>query len=49
MIDNLTLLLTHSLILIACIRLLSRPDLDSDDPVEPEGFLSHIRKRSDDA
>lgn len=45
MIDNLTLLLTHSLILIACVRLLSRRDLDTDHPKEPEGFLSTIRRR----
>lgn len=33
MIDNLTLALTHSLLLLAAWRLLSRPDLD--DPAAP--------------
>ncbi|HEX7854340.1 MAG TPA: hypothetical protein VF503_11655 [Sphingobium sp.] len=45
MIDNFSLLLTHSLILIACWRLLSRPDLDTDTPEEPRGFLKNIRHR----
>jgi hypothetical protein len=35
MIDNLTLFISHSLILLACWRLLSRPDLDDDKP-DPE-------------
>lgn len=35
MIDNLTLLLSHGLILIAFWRLLSRPDLDNERPVDP--------------
>lgn len=34
MIDNLSLLLSHGLILIACWRLLSRPDLDEEKPVD---------------
>jgi len=45
MIDNLTLLLTHSLILIACWRLLSRRDLDTENPAKPEGFIAAIRRR----
>jgi hypothetical protein len=45
MIDNLTLLLTHSLILIACVRLLSRRDLDTDQPTEPRGFLDAVRRK----
>lgn len=48
MIDNLSLALSHSLILLAVWRLLSRPDLDSDEasppprekhPVRPRPFL----------
>lgn len=39
MIDNLTLLLSHGLILLACWRLLSRPDLDDDNPKPEPGFL----------
>ena len=32
MIDNLTILLTHGLMLIAASRLLKRPDLDREGP-----------------
>ncbi len=39
MIDNLTLLLSHGLILLTCWRLLSRPDLDDDHPDPDRGFL----------
>jgi hypothetical protein len=35
MIDNFSLALTHGLMLLAAWRLLSRPDLDTDDAVEP--------------
>ncbi len=45
MIDNLTLLLSHGLILLTCWRLLSRPDLDEDHPTPNPGFLI----RRDDA
>ncbi|MET0364998.1 MAG: hypothetical protein ABW169_10120 [Sphingobium sp.] len=45
MIDNFSLLLTHGLILLACWRLLSRADLDSDNPVEPRGFLAALRRK----
>lgn len=39
MIDNLSLLLSHGLILVACIRLLSRPDLDNETPEERPSLL----------
>ncbi|HEX7820677.1 MAG TPA: hypothetical protein VF463_08655 [Sphingobium sp.] len=39
MIDNLTLLLSHGLILLTCWRLLSRPDLDDDNPQPDRGLL----------
>ncbi|MFT3967345.1 MAG: hypothetical protein QM690_15825 [Sphingobium sp.] len=48
MIDNFSLLLTHGLILIACWRLLSRPDLDTDNPVEPKGLPSGLRRRNEE-
>ena len=48
MIDNFTLLLTHSLILLACWRLLSRPNLDTDDPVEPSAFFVRRNHRGDE-
>jgi hypothetical protein len=32
MIDAFSLFLSHGLILIACWRLLSRPDLDAEEP-----------------
>jgi hypothetical protein len=38
MIDNFSLLLSHALVLIACWRLLSRPDLDSEDSPEKPDF-----------
>lgn len=40
MIDNLSLLLSHGLILIACWRLLSRPDMDEERPVDPRSFFA---------
>ncbi|GAB5482785.1 MAG: hypothetical protein Pars92KO_25420 [Parasphingorhabdus sp.] len=42
MIDNFSIALTHGLLLIAVWRLIHRPDLDHEDPpepdAEPEGF-----------
>lgn len=35
MIDNLSLLISHGLILITCWRLLSRPDLDNEAVEDP--------------
>ncbi len=35
MIDNLSLLISHGLILITCWRLLSRPDLDDEAIEDP--------------
>ena len=44
MIDNLSIALTHGLLLIAAWRLMNRPDLDLEDPPEPDkepsGFAS---------
>lgn len=39
MIDNLSLLLSHGLILVACLRLLSRRDLDNETPEERPSIL----------
>lgn len=36
MIDNFSLALTHGLMLLACWRLLSRPDLDREDAPKPD-------------
>ncbi|CAN5200130.1 hypothetical protein BH10PSE13_BH10PSE13_25330 [soil metagenome] len=50
MIDNFSLLLSHGLILIACWRLLSRPDLDEENPVDPRtAFLGRPRGGRNDA
>lgn len=38
MIDNFSLLVSHGLILIACLRLLRRPDLDREGEERPRGF-----------
>ncbi|WP_139198074.1 hypothetical protein [Sphingomonas gellani] len=38
MIDNLTILLTHGLMLIAAWRVLRRPDLDREGPAIRRGF-----------
>ena len=35
MIDNFALALSHGLIILAAWRLLSRPDLDTEDPAAP--------------
>jgi hypothetical protein len=47
MIDNLSLLLSHGLILIACWRLLSRRDLDSERGQEDGGIVGRARPRGD--
>ena len=50
MIDNFSLLLSHGLILVACWRLLSRPDLDDENPVDPRtAFLGRRRREPEDA
>ena len=51
MIDNFAILLTHSLMLIAAWRLLSRPDLDDDAarPGEKKSWLAQPRERDGDA
>lgn len=36
MIDSFSILLAHGLLLIACWRLLSRPDLDDERTARPE-------------
>ena len=38
MIDNLSVLLTHGLMLLACWRLLRRADLDREDAPEKPGI-----------
>ncbi|MEW4468771.1 hypothetical protein AB1K62_13165 [Parasphingorhabdus sp. JC815] len=44
MIDNFSIALTHGLLFIAVWRLIQRPDLDHEDPPEPDqpsgGFYS---------
>lgn len=37
MIDTFTLLLSHGVILFAAWRVMSRPDLDRDPPVDADG------------
>jgi len=50
MIDNFSLLLSHGLILVACWRLLSRPDLDDENPVDPRiAFFGRRRREREDA
>lgn len=48
MIDNLSIALTHGLLLIAVWRLIHRPDLDQEEPPEPDtqptGF--HMKRPS---
>lgn len=38
MIDNLSLAISHGLMLLAAWRLLRRPELDTDDPGAAKGF-----------
>ncbi len=45
MIDNLSLALTHGLMLLAAFLLLRRPDLDRDDAARPEKKRSRWGKR----
>jgi hypothetical protein len=49
MIDNLSILLSHVLIVLAFWFLSQRDDLDNEEPptpdVEPEGFANAVRKR----
>lgn len=46
MIDNLSLAISHGLMLLAAWRLLGRADLDSDDGQAPTGFFRRKRDRS---
>jgi hypothetical protein len=39
MIDNLSLLLSHGLLMLAAILMLRRPDLDDEDGENGRGFL----------
>lgn len=52
MIDNLSIALSHGLLLLAAWRLTRRPDLDLEDPPEPDkepsGFLNRLRSGSSD-
>jgi len=44
MIDTFSILLSHGLLLLACWRLLSRPDLDRETPAAPPvASASHDR------
>ncbi len=49
MIDNLTILLTHGLMLLAGLRLLRRVDLDREGPVIRRGFRRERRQGTPDA
>ena len=50
MIDNLSLAISHGLMLLAAWRLLWRPDLDTDRPAETRrGFLKRPPGDADDA
>jgi hypothetical protein len=44
MIDNFALALTHGLLLLVAWRLLSRPDLDDDVPVDTDPATSKSRR-----
>lgn len=46
MIDYFALALTHALILIALLRIVSRPELDSEDPVAEEAAAQDAPKLS---
>jgi|GEM_PF-3060873 len=45
MIDAFSLLLVHGLILLACLRLLGREDLDDETGGERIDFLGRTRRR----
>jgi hypothetical protein len=45
MIDTFSLLLMHGLILLACLRLLRRDDLDAEDGGTRLDFLGRPRRR----
>lgn len=45
MIDTFSLLLVHGLILLTCLRLLGRDDLDDESGRERVDFLGRIRRR----
>ena len=50
MIDNLSLAVSHGLMLLAAWRLLRRPDLDTDTPsATRRGFLKRRDGTTDDA
>jgi hypothetical protein len=45
MIDTFSLLLVHGLILLTCVRLLGREDLDDESGGERVNFLGQLRRR----
>ena len=45
MIDNFSLVLTHFLLIYAAWRLLSRPDLDSEDSGAKSGWIKSPQDR----
>jgi hypothetical protein len=45
MIDTFSLLLVHGLILLTCVRLLGRDDLDDESGGEKVNFLGQMRWR----
>lgn len=44
MIDNLSLAITHGLMLVVALRLMFRPDLDKEAPPKPEAAPTGWRK-----
>lgn len=44
MIDNFSLALTHGLMLLACWRMLSRPDLNAEEKPKPDPETAGWRK-----
>lgn len=47
MVDNFSIALTHGLLLLAAWRLIHRPDLDQEDPPEPDKQSAGFAKKPD--
>jgi hypothetical protein len=46
MVDNFSIALSHGLLLLAAWRLIHRPDLDMEDPPEPDAESSGFVKNA---
>lgn len=47
MIDNFSLLVSHGLVLLACWRLLSRPDLDAERTIDPRALFRRADRQEE--